>query len=91
VDGVVKLTEMIDSNDLRGNTEINFCMGKSFSLEEIIDTAEKTTGKILRLTITDSKAFRGRDLSVRSTTIERIIRKKPKTLEQSIGIIVSDS
>ncbi|WP_292589169.1 NAD-dependent epimerase/dehydratase family protein [Mesotoga sp. UBA5557] len=91
VDGVVKLTEMIDSNDLRGNTEINFCMDKSFSLKEIIDEAEKLTGKKLKLIITDSKAFRGRDLNVESTTIERIIRRKPKTLEQSVGIIVRGS
>jgi len=91
VDGVVKLTEMIQVDNLSGNTEINFCMGNSYSLKEIIDTAEKITGKKLRLIITDSKAFRGRDLSVRSTTIERIMRRKPETLEQSVGIIVSDS
>lgn len=91
VEGVVRLTEMIDANDFRGNAEINFCMGKSYSLEEIIDTAEKITGKELMLIITDSKAFRGRDLNARSTTFERIIRRKPKTLEQSVGIIVRDS
>ena len=90
VDGVVKLVEMIQAESLRGNTEINFCMGKSYSLKEIIDEAEKITGKDLRLIITDSKAFRGRDLNVRSTTIERIIIVKPETLEQSLGIIVRD-
>ncbi len=67
VDGVVKLVEMIQADSLTGNTEINFCMGKSYSLQEIIDTAEKITGKELRLMITDSKAFRGRDLNVDST------------------------
>lgn len=91
VDGVVKLTEMIQADSLSGNTEINFCMGKSYSLKEIIDAAEKITEKKLRLVITDSKAFRRRDLNVRSTTIERIMRRKPETLEQSVGIIVSDS
>ena len=91
VDGVVRLTEMIDANDFRGNTEINFCMGKSHSLKEIIDEAEKLTGKELRLIITDSKAFRGRDLNARSTTFQRIIGRMPKTLEQSVGIIVRDS
>jgi len=91
VDGVVKLTEMIQADSLSGNTEINFCMGKSYSLKEIIDTVEKITGKKLGLITTDSKAFRGRDLSVRSTKIERMLGKKPGTLEQSIEIIVSDS
>jgi len=91
VDGVVKLVEMIQADSLRGNTEINFCMGKSYSLKEIIDAAEKITGKELRLIITDSKAFRGRDLNVRPTKMERIIGRRPRTLEQSVGFIVSNS
>ena len=91
VDGVVKLVEMIQADSLRGNTEINFCMGKSYSLKEIIDAAEKITGKDLRLIITDSKAFRGRDLNVRPTKMERIIGRRPRTLEQSVGFIVSNS
>jgi len=91
VDGVVKLTEMMQADSLSGNTEINFCMGKSYSLKEIIDAAEKITGKELKLVLTDSKAFRGIDLNVMSTTVQRIIRRRPKTLEQSIGIIVRDS
>ena len=66
-------------------------MGKIVQFERNNRHGRKITGKKLRLIVTDSKAFRGRDLSVRSTTIERIIRRKPKTLEQSIGIIVSDS
>jgi len=91
VDGVVKLVEMIQADSLPGNTEINFCMGKSYSLQEIIDTAEKITGKDLRLVITDSKAFRGRDLNVRPTKVERIIGRRPRTLEHSVGFIVSNS
>ncbi len=91
VDGVVKLVEMIQADSLRGNTEINFCMGKSYSLKEIIDEAEKITGKDLRLIITDSKAFRGRDLNASSTAIERIMRRKPKDLDYCIQIIANNS
>ncbi len=91
VDRVVKLVEMIQADSLSGSTEINFCMGKSYSLKEIIDKAEKIIGKELRLIITDSKAFRGRDLNVSSTATKRIARRKPKTLEKSIGIIVRNS
>jgi len=89
VDGVVKLVEMIQADSLTGNTEINFCMGKSYSLQEIIDEAEKITGKDLRLIITDSKAFRGRDLNVRSNTIERIIRRNPVDLVNAIELVKS--
>jgi nucleoside-diphosphate-sugar epimerase len=91
VDGVVKLVEMIQADSLSGSTEINFCMGKSYSLKEIIDVAEKITGKELRLIITDFKRFQGKRFECKIDQIERIIRRKPETLEQSIGIIVRDS
>jgi len=91
VDGVVSLTEMIQADSLRGNTEINFSMGKSYSLKEIINAAEKITGKELRLIITESKAFRGKDLNASSTTTERIMRRKSKDLYYCIQIIANNS
>lgn len=87
VDGVVKLTEMIDSNDLRGNTEINFCMGKSYSLKEIIDLAEKITGKELRLIMTDSMAFRGRDVFVKSDNIKLVSFSRFRSLNESLKLV----
>jgi len=88
VDGVVRLTEMIQADNLSGNAEINFCMGKSYSLKEIIDTAEKITGKDLRLIITDSKAFRGRDLNVRSICFRKLV-SKPVDLVNAIVLLKS--
>ena len=89
VDGVVRLTEMIHADSLSGSNEVNFCMGKSYSLKEIIDTTEKITGKKLRLIVTDSKAFRGRDLNV-DTIKEKALfgRSLSKTsLEDSINVL----
>jgi len=88
VDGVVKLVEMMQADSLTGNTEINLCMGKSYSLQEIIDTAEKITGKELRLIITDSKAFRGRDLNVRLINFGELV-KKPLDLVNAIVLVKS--
>jgi len=89
VDGVVSLIEMIQADNLIGSTEINFCMGKSYSLKEIIDTAEEIAGKNLRLIITDSKAFRGRDLNVRSNPFQRIMERKPTNLEKTIEMFAA--
>ncbi|PNQ05536.1 hypothetical protein KU43_07100 [Mesotoga sp. SC_NapDC2] len=89
VDGVVSLIEMIQADNLSGSTEINFCMGKSYSLKEIIDTAEEIAGKNLRLIITDSKAFRGRDLNVRSNPFQRIMERKPTNLEKTIEMFAA--
>ncbi len=88
VDGVVSLIEMIQADNLSGGTEINFCMGKSYSLRKIIDTAEEIAGKNLRLIITDSKAFRGRDLNVRSNPFQRIMERKPTNLEKIIKCLL---
>jgi len=86
IDGVVKLVEMIQLDTLKGNTEINFCMGKSFSLEEIIDTAEKITEKKLRLVITDSKAFRGRDLNVEPTQFGELVEEPVNLVNAVVSI-----
>jgi len=78
----------MQADSLTGNTEINLCMGKSYSLQEIIDTAEKITGKELRLIITDSKAFRGRDLNVRLINFGELV-KKPLDLVNAIVLVKS--
>lgn len=87
VDGVVRLVEMIQADCLRGNTEMNFCMGKSYSLKEIIDTAEKITGKELRLIITDSKAFRGRDVFVKSDNLKLVSLPRFRSLNESLKLV----
>ena len=91
VDGVVRLTEMIQANNLSGNTEINFCMGKSYSLREIIDQVQKLTMKELKLNITNSRDFREKNLRVFSVFNHRLFEKKNTDLEKAIQEIVQHS
>jgi len=88
VDGVVKLVEMIQADSLTGNTEINFCMGKSYSLREIIDQVQKSTMKELKLDITESGEFRQKNLRVFSIFKHRLFEKRNTDLGTAIQEIV---
>lgn len=88
VDGVVRLVEMIQADCLRGNTEMNFCMGKSYSLREIIDQVQKSTMKELKLDITESGEFRQKNLRVFSIFKHRLFEKRNTDLETAIQEIV---
>lgn len=68
INGIVKLVSLIQSEEIKEKTEINFCSGQSYSLQQIIQEAEEIVGKKLKTRISDSNSFRKRDLFVKSVS-----------------------
>lgn len=90
VDAAVELARRFASGESGGRMEMNLCMSSSHSLAEVLTEVEAATGKQLSLNVTDSRAFRGRDLYVSSDAFCRLLGREPAGLGAAVRRVVAE-